>query len=103
MIALGLVACSRLAHVDPPAPVGTPWMWTLALGYHEDRMPTQAMPPRARPPWPRSRRAGGGNETNMCCCRNVVEVCELLRASVRDAALNISGDPTFAAPGRVSI
>ena len=24
------------------APVGTPWMWTLAFGHHEDRTPTQA-------------------------------------------------------------
>jgi len=23
------------------APVGTPWMWTLAFGHHEDRWPTQ--------------------------------------------------------------
>jgi len=22
------------------APVGSPWMWTLAFGYHEDRTPT---------------------------------------------------------------
>jgi hypothetical protein len=22
------------------SPVGTPWMWTLAYGYHEDRTPT---------------------------------------------------------------
>ena len=22
------------------APVGTPWLWTLAYGYHEDRTPT---------------------------------------------------------------
>jgi hypothetical protein len=22
------------------APGGTPWMWTLAFGHHEDRMPT---------------------------------------------------------------
>jgi hypothetical protein len=22
------------------APVGTPWMWTLAFGQHEDRTPT---------------------------------------------------------------
>jgi hypothetical protein len=21
-------------------PVGSPWMWTLAFGYHEDRTPT---------------------------------------------------------------
>jgi hypothetical protein len=30
------------------APVGSPWMWTLAFGHHEDRTPT-AMPRRARP------------------------------------------------------
>jgi hypothetical protein len=22
------------------APVGSPWMWTLAFGHHEDRTPT---------------------------------------------------------------
>jgi hypothetical protein len=22
------------------APVGSPWMWTLAFGHHEDRIPT---------------------------------------------------------------
>jgi hypothetical protein len=22
------------------SPVGSPWMWTLAFGYHEDRTPT---------------------------------------------------------------
>jgi hypothetical protein len=22
-------------------PIGSPWMWTLAFGYHEDRTPTQ--------------------------------------------------------------
>ncbi len=22
------------------SPVGTPWMWTLIFGYHEDRTPT---------------------------------------------------------------
>jgi hypothetical protein len=22
------------------SPVDTPWLWTLAFGYHEDRMPT---------------------------------------------------------------
>ena len=22
------------------APVGEPWLWTLAFGHHEDRMPT---------------------------------------------------------------
>ena len=43
------------------APVGTPWLWTLAYGHHEDRTPTTAMSRRARLRWQRSPRAGGGN------------------------------------------
>ncbi len=27
------------------APVGTPWMWTLAFGQHEDRTPTHGYEP----------------------------------------------------------
>jgi hypothetical protein len=27
------------------ASVGTPWMWTLAYGYHEDRTPTHGYEP----------------------------------------------------------
>jgi len=27
------------------APVGTPWMWTLAYGHHEDRWPTHGYEP----------------------------------------------------------
>jgi hypothetical protein len=27
------------------APVGTPWMWTLAYGHHEDRSPTHGYEP----------------------------------------------------------
>jgi hypothetical protein len=27
------------------APVGTPWMWTLAYGFHEDRTPTHGYEP----------------------------------------------------------
>ena len=27
------------------APVGTPWMWTLTFGYHEDRTPTTGYEP----------------------------------------------------------
>jgi len=27
------------------SPVGTPWMWTLAYGYHEDRTPTHGYEP----------------------------------------------------------
>ena len=30
------------------SPVGTPWMWTLAFGHHEDRTPTTVMSRRAR-------------------------------------------------------
>jgi hypothetical protein len=30
------------------APVGSPWMWTLAFGQHEDRTPTHGMRRRAR-------------------------------------------------------
>jgi hypothetical protein len=44
------------------APVGSPWMWTLAVGHHEDRMPTQAMPRAAKPRWLHSPRAGGGSD-----------------------------------------
>ena len=29
------------------APVGSPWMWTLAFGHHEDRTPTHSAPQRA--------------------------------------------------------
>ena len=27
------------------APEGSPWMWTLAFGYHEDRTPTHGYEP----------------------------------------------------------
>jgi hypothetical protein len=27
------------------APVGTPWLWTLAFGHHEDRTPTHGYEP----------------------------------------------------------
>jgi hypothetical protein len=27
------------------APVGAPWLWTLAFGHHEDRWPTQGYEP----------------------------------------------------------
>jgi hypothetical protein len=44
------------------SPVGTPWMWTLAFGHHEDRTPTHGYVARARPRWQRSRRVGGGDD-----------------------------------------
>jgi hypothetical protein len=42
------------------APVGTPWMWTLAFGHHEDRTPTHGY--AATRQWQRSQRAGAGNK-----------------------------------------
>jgi len=27
------------------APIGTPWLWTLAFGYHEDPTPTHGCEP----------------------------------------------------------
>jgi len=41
------------------APVGSPWIWTLAFGHHEDRTATLQ---RARLPWLHSPTAGGANE-----------------------------------------
>ena len=44
------------------APVGQPWLWTLAYGHHEDlARPHTATPQRARLRRQRSLRAGGGN------------------------------------------
>jgi len=43
------------------APVRSPWMWTLAFGYHEVARQRTAMLRRARPRWRHSRRAGGGS------------------------------------------
>jgi hypothetical protein len=33
------VVVGRIFHANA-APVGSPWMWTLAFGHHEDRSPT---------------------------------------------------------------
>jgi len=35
----GVTVVGRIFKVHA-APVGSPWMWTLAFGYHEDRTPT---------------------------------------------------------------
>jgi len=45
------------------APVGSPWMWTLAFGHHEIAAPPMAMQRAARTLWPPSPRAGGGYDT----------------------------------------
>jgi len=62
------VVVGRILKVHA-APLGSPWMWTLALGHHEDRTPTHGTPRRARPRWRPSRRAGGGNERKPRGCR----------------------------------
>ena len=43
------------------APVGSPWMWTLAFGQHEDHTPTHGYAESREAAWRRSRKAGGGN------------------------------------------
>jgi hypothetical protein len=35
-----LANCTADNSNDIAAPVGVPWMWTLAFGHHEDRTPT---------------------------------------------------------------
>jgi hypothetical protein len=42
------------------APVGTPWMWTLAFGQHEDLH--TAMSRHSRTRWRHLQRVGGGSE-----------------------------------------
>jgi hypothetical protein len=39
------------------SPVGTPWMWTLIFGYHEDRTPTHSYAATREPRWRRSLRS----------------------------------------------
>jgi hypothetical protein len=43
------------------APVGTPWMWTLAFGHHEAAPRRTAMPKPARMLWRHSQKAGAGS------------------------------------------
>ena len=42
-------------------PADASWLWTLAYGQHEDRIPTTATRRHARRPWRHSPRVGGGN------------------------------------------
>ena len=44
------------------APVGSPWMWTLAFGYHEDRTPTHGYAATREAAMAHSLRAGGVND-----------------------------------------
>jgi hypothetical protein len=41
------------------APVGSPWMWTLAFGHHEDRPPTHGYDATREETMLHSRKAGG--------------------------------------------
>src|ERR1700746_3670492 len=43
------------------APVGSPWMWTLAFGHHEERQPTHGYATTPKLPWPPSQKVGGEN------------------------------------------
>jgi hypothetical protein len=43
------------------APVGTPWMWTLAFRYHEDRTPTNGYAATREAAMAASPRAGGAS------------------------------------------
>jgi hypothetical protein len=43
------------------APLGTPWMWTLAFGHHEDSTPTHGYEATREAQCPPSPRAGGGS------------------------------------------
>jgi hypothetical protein len=53
MLADGVVVC-RIMKADA-APIGSPWLWTLAFGQHEDRTPTHGYEPTRRPRWWHSR------------------------------------------------
>jgi len=55
------VVVGRIMKVHA-APVGTPWMWTLAFGHTTTASRLRAtIPRRARPRWRRSPRLGGGS------------------------------------------
>src|SRR5262249_2298254 len=85
----------RLIMKAAAAPVGTPWMWTLAFGHHEDRTPTHgyaesreaAMTAFAKswrtkcgrwsksygPSWRTSCRRRNCTECRLCSCRRFCE------------------------------
>jgi hypothetical protein len=51
------------------APVGTPWMWTLAFGQERVEAPRTAMKRREKPRWQHSLRVGGESERKPRTCR----------------------------------
>jgi len=58
------VVVGRILKVHA-APLGSPWMWTLAFGHTRTAPRRTATPRRARPRWRPSRRAGGGSQANV--------------------------------------
>ena len=44
------------------APVGTPWMWTLAFGHHQDHTPTHGYEATREARWPHLPKAGAAHE-----------------------------------------
>jgi hypothetical protein len=47
------------------APVGTPWMWTLAFGHHEDRAPTHGYAATREAAMAAFANAGGGSSSRI--------------------------------------
>jgi hypothetical protein len=70
------VVVGRIMKVAAP-PVGSPWMWTLTFGHHEDRSRHTAMPKRARPRWRHSQGVGGGSSQESAAAQSAVAHIEL--------------------------
>jgi hypothetical protein len=51
-----------------PAPVGSPWLWTLAFGHHEDRTPTHGYADRVSRERLAILRAGASAYLGGACC-----------------------------------
>ena len=60
-----LQKCHSTQLSEIAAPVGTPWLWTLAFSQHKDRTPTHGYEP-TRLRWRRSPKAGDGNSQTIC-------------------------------------
>jgi hypothetical protein len=51
------------------APVGSPWMWTLAFGHHEDRTPTHGYEATREAAMAAFAKFGGGNRPALALAR----------------------------------
>jgi hypothetical protein len=47
------------------SPVGSPWLWTLAFGHHEDRTPTNGYEPTREAAMAAFARVGGWNKMRL--------------------------------------